>query len=143
MERGLSRAPEISLKQIHFSLSLEQMFFRRVTAVLLGVLLQVTLCGASIMPAPAETCNNQRSCCCSDLPSCPCVESGGDEKPSIPAIPSGQEQQSPVIVATDPEITSSGTSVHPPTKLQAGAAAGSLGSHRGVALRVSFCRYTI
>lgn len=119
------------------------MFFHRVTAVLLGVLLQVTLCDAGLTPAPAETCNSHKKCCCSDLPSCPCVESGGDEKPSTPAIPSGQDRQSPVIVATEPEITSSGTMFPPLAKPQAAPAAGSLGGHRGVALRISFCRFVI
>lgn len=120
------------------------MILRHFIAVILGALLQVSLLGiGSASLAPAESDCSPSACCCTGEPSCPCVKSGGDEKPPVPAIPAGKEQQSPVIVPTEPEITSSGTTILPPAKLQATPAAGSLGGHRGVALRVSFCRYAI
>lgn len=120
------------------------MMLRQFTAVVLGALLQVSLLGfGTASPLPAENGCNPSSCCCSGEPSCPCVKSGGGEKPAPPAIPAGQEQLTPVLVPTDLELTGLLKSADPSPKAGSVPRGNDFHGHRGVALRVSFCRFTI
>jgi len=120
------------------------MMFRQITAVLLGVLLHVPLLCASITTsAAAETVAKHTSCCCQDLPVCPCIEPGKDEKPSLPAITVSQERQSPVILPTDPEIPGIATRAGSIPGSQTRPTGDTFHGYCGVALRVSFCRYTV
>lgn len=119
------------------------MLLRQITAVLLGVLLQVGLLGAVPCPSAAPETLPQQSCCCDGAGQCPCIEAGSDQKPSVPAIPFGQERLTPLITPVDPAIiviaNRDGTAATSPALSSSEPFAG----HCGVALRVSFCRYTI
>lgn len=120
------------------------MLFRRITAVLLGGILQVSLLGVGATPAVgAETGCNKAHSCCQGLSVCPCVKSEENNKPVAPAIPSTQERQYPVIASTDTQIPlmeAASRSLSAPLAIPAGEA---FSGYCGVSLRVSFCRYTI
>lgn len=117
---------------------------RQFIAVVLGALLQMSLLGIGTASSASSGSDCAPSaCCCSGEPSCPCVKSGGSEKPAPPAIPASQEQLNPVIVPTDLKITGSLKFNDPPRESRPLSWKDSFHGYRGVALRVSFCRFTI
>jgi hypothetical protein len=71
------------------------------------------------------------------------MDSTNNDKPVTPAIPVTQERQSPVIASTDTHVSG----MEPATRLlsapQAMPAGEAFSGYCGVAIRVSFCRYTI
>lgn len=119
------------------------MIIRRFTAIVLGILLQVALFGVVPAATPPAPCPIQTSSCCGDTGTCPCMDAGGDEKPSLPAIPVEQERLTPLITPADPEIPGIETRAGPTAASPALSAVETLNGHRGVPLAVSFCRFTI
>ena len=120
------------------------MTFRQIIAVTLGALLQVSMLGiGTASSAPTEKDCPPSRCCCSGEASCPCLKSGGSEKPAPPAIPATQEQLTPLIVPTDLEITGFLKSTDPAGNARALPRGNDFHGYCGVALCVSFCRYTI
>jgi hypothetical protein len=120
------------------------MIFRQFIAVMLGALLQVSLLGigtASLAPAGSDCAPS--ACCCSGETSCPCVKSGESEKPAPPALPASQEHINPVVVPTDLGIPGFLKSTDPSGKCQPLPWRDDFHGYRGVALHVSFCRFTI
>lgn len=120
------------------------MTLRHFIAATLGALLQVSLLGVGMATsAPADKDCAPSHCCCSGKASCPCVKSGEGRKPAPPAIPASQEQLNPLIVPTDLESTGFVKSTDPACKPSPFPLIGDFHGYRGVALHVSFCRFTI
>jgi hypothetical protein len=119
------------------------MMLRQITAVLLGVLLQVGLFGAIPFACAAPETLPQQSCCCDGAAQCPCIEAGDDQKPSVPAIPLGQERLTPLITPAEPAIIVIDNRVDTTASSPALSRIEPFVGHSGVALRVSFCRYAI
>lgn len=119
------------------------MLIRQITAVLLGGLLQVGLLGAVPCASAAPETAPQQSCCCDGAAQCPCIEAGSDQKPSVPAIPFGQERLTPLITPVDPAIIVIANRDGSKAKTLTLPRSKPLTGHCGVALRVSFCRFTI
>ncbi len=121
----------------------DMLLIRQIMAALLGVLLQVSLLGFSTASAD-PICSPSQSCC-SGKATCHCLESGENDKPVTPALPptTSQDQIAPLFIPADTQVTGILKNSRLASNTHAFPLLENFHGYSGVALRVSFCRYTI
>lgn len=120
------------------------MTFRRFTAILLGVLLQVSVFGGISFAANTDTVRHATTCGCCDLvDQCPCASSTDDQKPPLPAIPSSKDTKPSFVDHSEPEVTGNETRAGPLSEQICSASFKGFSGYAGVSISVSYCRFTI